>query len=71
MSQRYHANTERPRPKENQLGILNITHFAGKFSREPQVQERALWVCTWKVATFPLKVPATLLNGLKKGGVGA
>ena len=30
MSQRYHDNTKRPKPKENQLGILNIYTFCWK-----------------------------------------
>ena len=43
MSQRYSVNTKRSKPKKNQLGILKkIMHFARKFSRGPQVQERTL-----------------------------
>ena len=42
MSQRYNDNTKRPKPKENQLGILKVMYFARRFSRGPWVQERAL-----------------------------
>ena len=42
MSQRYNDNTERPKLKENQLGILEVYTFCRKFSRGPQVQDRVL-----------------------------
>ena len=42
MTQRYKDNIKRPKPQDNQLGILKYMQFAGKFSRGPQVQERAL-----------------------------
>ena len=35
MRQRYNNNTKRPKPTENQLGILKFIHFARKFSRGP------------------------------------
>ena len=42
MSQRYNDSTKRPKSKKNQLGILKFMHFARKFGRQPQVQERVL-----------------------------
>ena len=36
MGQRYNGNTKRPKPKENQLGILKLYTFCGK------IQQRAL-----------------------------
>ena len=41
MSQSYCNNIKRPELQSTQLGILKIMHFAGKFSRGPQVQESA------------------------------
>ena len=67
MSQIYNDNTKRPKPKENQLGILGIssrefTHFDGN-SAGPWVQERALlgrriylWEYTQKVAASSPKI---------------
>ena len=65
MSQIYNENTKRPKPKENQLGILGIPsrefmHFAGNSaeglgSRRALLGQRiCLWEYTQKVATsFP------------------
>ena len=74
MSQRYSDNTKRPKPKENQLGILKIYAF---FRKIPQ---RALGPgesCYWgyeaiyentpkKLLHLPQKVAATLLSGPRK-----
>ena len=43
MSQRSNDNTKQSKAKENQIGILNFMHFAGKFSRGPQVRKRDSW----------------------------
>ena len=43
MSQRSNDNTKQSKVKENQIGILNFMHFAGKFSRGPQVRKRDSW----------------------------
>ena len=42
MSQIYNANIKRLKLQDIFLGILKIYLFTGKFSRGPQVQERAL-----------------------------
>ena len=39
---RYNSYTKRPKLKENHLGILKTFAFCQKFSRGPQVQNRAL-----------------------------
>ena len=62
MSQIHNGNTKRPKPKENQLGILGIS------SRNLQVlleiQQRALGPGESTAGT-------TLLSGSGKGAVGA
>ena len=83
MSQIYNDNTKRPKPKENQLGILGIssrefTHYVGN-SAEGLGSRRE---CCWGYISIfentpkscsisPLKVAATLLSGSGKGAVGA
>ena len=42
MSQIYNDNIKRPKLQDIKLWILKFTHFTGKSSRGPQVQERAL-----------------------------
>ena len=83
MSQTYDDNTKRPKPKENQLGILAIssrkfTHFAGNSAgglgsgRERSWGYVSVFENTPKSCCIsPLKVATTLLNGSGKGTVGA
>ena len=79
MSQIYNDNTKRPKPKENQLGILGISSLELLHSAEGLRSRREYrWVF---VSIFestpkgccisPLKVAATLLSGSGKGVVGA
>ena len=77
MRQRYNNNTKRPKPKENQLGILKCMHFARKISRRPQVQESTAGITHLSMRMhpkncriFPLKVATTLLSGSRKGTTG-
>ena len=77
MRQRYDNNTKRPKPKENQLGILKSMHFARKFGRRPQLQESTAGVTYLfmrmhpkNCCIFPLKVATTLLSGSRKGTTG-
>ena len=39
MIQRYNDKRKKPKPGENQLGILEFTHFAEKFTIWRRVQE--------------------------------
>ena len=83
MNQRYNDNTKRPKPKENQLGILAIssrkfTHFAGNSAgglgsgRERSWGYVSVFENTPKSCCIsPLKVAATLLSGSGEGTVGA
>ena len=41
MSQTYNDHIKRPKPQDTQLEILEIMHFAEKFSRGLRVQKRA------------------------------
>ena len=83
MSQIYNDNTKRPKPKENQLGILGISsrefmHYVGN-SAEGLGSTRQHY--KGYISTFentpkscrisPLKVATTLLSGSGKGTVGA
>ena len=68
MRQRYN-NKKRPKPKENQLGILKIYAFC----RRPRVQESAAGVTYLSMrmhpkncGIFPLNVATTLLSGSRK-----
>ena len=64
MSQRYNENIKRPKPKENQLGILNIYAFCQKIQqRESGPGESAagvtylfLRIHPKSCCDFPLKV---------------
>ena len=64
MSQRYNDNTKRPKPKENQLGILKIYAFCWKIQqRDLGPGEGAVWVTYLSMRLhlkschiFPLKV---------------
>ena len=77
MSQRYNDNIKRQKPKENQLGILNL-HISPENSEEGLGSRRE---CCWHYVSmrihpkscriFPLKVAATLLSGSRKGATGA
>ena len=83
MSQTYNGNVKRPKPKENQLGILEIssrefTHFVGNSGEGLGSGRERCW---GYVSIFentpksccisPLKVAATLLSGSGKGAIGA
>ena len=69
MSQIYNDNTKRPKPKENQLGILGIssrefTHFAGISAEGLGFRRECCWdyvslslrICPKSCYIFPLKV---------------
>ena len=83
MSQIYNDNTKRPKPKENQLGILGIssrefTHSVGNSTeglgcrREHCCGFVSIFENTLKSCRIsPLKVATTLLSGSGKGAVGA
>ena len=83
MSQTYNDNTKRPKPKENQLGILGIssrefTHSVGNsaegfgFGREPCWGYLSIFENTPKSCQIsPVKVAVTLLSGSGKVAVGA
>ena len=67
MSQRYNDNIKRPKPQDTQLGILKTYAFCQKI----RVQETALLgscICLWE---YTQKFVTTLLNGSRKGTVGA
>ena len=83
MSQTYDDNTKRPRPKENQLGILPIssrkfTHSVGNSARGLRSKRERNW---GYVSIFentpkscrisPPKVAVTLLSDSGKRAVGA
>ena len=81
MSQIYNDNTKRPKPKENQLGILGISsrdfmHFAGNSAEGLGSRRGRCWARYLSLrihpktcCIFPLKVAATLLSGSGKGAV--
>ena len=83
MSQIYNDNTKRPKPKENQQGILGIwfrefMHFAGNSAESLRSGESAaeatylsLRIHPKSLYISPLKVAATLLSGSGKGAAGA
>ena len=75
MSQIYNDHIKRPKPKENQLGILGIssmefTHFTGNLAKGLRFRRER---CQGYVSIFenapksccilPVKVAATLLSG--------
>ena len=43
MTQRYNDNTKRPKPKENQLGILKIYAFCQKFQQSTSGPVERCW----------------------------
>ena len=83
MSQTYDDNTKRPKPKENQLGILAVS--SRKFTHSVENSAGGLGSgreCNWGYVSIfdnapkschisPLKVVVTLLSGSVKGAVGA
>ena len=83
MSQIHNGNTKRPKPKENQLGILGISslellHSVRNSAEGLRSRREYRWVFvsifenTLKGCCIsPLKVAATLLSGSGKGVVGA
>ena len=83
MRQRYNGNTKRPKPKENQLGILGIssrefTHYVGNSAEGLGSRRERCWGYvsifenTFKSCRIsPLKVATTLLSGSGKSAVGA
>ena len=76
MSQIYNDNTKRPKPKENQLGILGISsrkfiHFAGNSAEDLGSRRECCWDYVSVFVSLPLKIATTLLSGLGKRAVGA
>ena len=83
MSQIYNDKTKRPKPKDNQLGILGIssrefTYSVGnsaeglRSGREPCWVYVSIFENTPKSCCIsPLKVDTTLLSGSGKGAIGA
>ena len=83
MNHTYNDNTKRPKPKENQLGILGIssrefTHYVGNSAEGLGSRRERCWGYvsifenTFKSCRIsPLKVATTLLSGSGKGAVGA
>ena len=75
MRQIYNDNTKKPKPKENQLGILKIYAFWPN-SAEDLGSRRALMVlriyenAPKNCRIFPLKVVTTLLSGSRKDATG-
>ena len=78
MSQRYNDNTKRPKPKENQLGILKIYAICRNIQqRASGPGEGAAGVTYLSMRTylkssriFPREVAATLLSDSMKIAVG-
>ena len=82
MSQIYNDNTKRPKPKENQPGILGIssrefTHYIGNSAEGRGSTRERCWgfVSIFEnipksCRIFPLKVATNLLSGSGKGTVG-
>ena len=58
MRKRYTNNTKRPKPKENQLGILKIAAFCQKIQQKTSGPGEHCWCYV------------SLLSGSKKGTVG-
>ena len=83
MSQIYNDNTQRPKPKENQLGILGVSSrvFMHSVGNSAEGLESRRELCWSHISIFentpkschitPLKVAATLLSGSEKGAFGA
>ena len=83
MSQIYNDNTKRPKPKENQLGVLAFSsrEFLHSDANSAESLTSRIEHCWGYVSIFentpkscrisPLKVTTTLLSGSAKGAVGA
>ena len=83
MSQIYNDKTKRPKPKDNQLGILGISsrefmHFAGNSAEGLGSRREHCWdyiavfgICPKSCYIFPLKVAATFHSVSGKGTAGA
>ena len=78
MSERYIDNTKRPKPQDTQIGILKVYAFYQKIQQRGSDPGQSTDGVTYlsikihpKSCIFPLKVATTLLNGLRKGAVGA
>ena len=79
MSHRCSGKTKRPKPKENQLGILKIYLFCRKIQQrasglgesDAEVAYLSMRIHEKSCRIFPLKVAATLLSGSRKNVVGA
>ena len=83
MSQTYNDNTKRPKLKENQLGILEISsrEFMHSVRNSAEGLGSGRECCWGYISIFentpkscrisPLKVVATLLSGSGKGTIGA
>ena len=81
MNQIYNDNPKRPKPKENQLGILEISSkefmhsvrnsAEGLGSRSLRIHPKVAPSHPSKLLYFPLKVTVTLLGNSGKGTVGS
>ena len=76
MRKRYTDNTKKPKPKENQLGILKIYAFCQKIQQKTSGSGERCWcyismrMHQKNCRIFPLKVFTTLLSGSRKGTSG-
>ena len=57
MRQRYNNNTKRPRPKENQLGILKIYTFWQKIQQKTSGPGEPCWCYVSIYENAPKKLP--------------
>ena len=79
MSQRYNDNTKRPKPKQNQPGILKIYRFCQKIQQRASgpgesaagVMYLFMRIHPKNCCIYPLKVAITLLSGSRKGAIRA
>ena len=73
MRQRYNDNTKRPKPKENQLGILKVYAFCQEIQQNTSGPRERCWCYVFmrmhpkNCCIFPLKVATALLSGSRKG----
>ena len=77
MRQICNDNTKRPKPKENQLGLLKIYAFCQKIQQKTLGPGERCWCyisfyenAPKKLLHLPLKVATTLLSGSRKGTTG-
>ena len=78
MRQRCNDKTKRPKPKENQPGMLKIYAFCQKIQQRFSCPGRSAAGFTYlsmrmhpeNCRLFPLKVATTLLSGSRKGATG-